>query len=298
MFLKNTPKNKKSMTISTIGLLSSLLITLPIHAQIISGFDVEVGINATENGMGNIQVKNVFLHGSSERIPLSRDYNTKEKIVPTTFGRPDIPDYNKPHKTDDPGWMMESDERWNNGVLWYRALGNLEYWSPETQAWGTPLPNGEKITLFGGIPADVLIDNDPEEIELYRNGTQWGAEGIQGPAEMVVEDIEGGIHIHKDFCITDAEGTCFSFTGSGRRRHDRASETGNPAAGAYRIKMQLFSDAKNEQGQAIHQDSQPYFIVFRQNISENQFIMALNSLTEAPENESKAVPATGILIMN
>ncbi|MCD9458162.1 hypothetical protein [Marinibactrum halimedae] len=271
---------------------------IEVHGQSVnlpSHFDVDVTVRQTPQG-AQLFINQHIVDGN-DVYPLPVDYDTRHLLVPSVFGTPDAPVNDIPHKTDDPGWLMSASDMLDDEILWFRALGELRYWSPDTQSWETELTGGEQVILYGGLPPGVLF-GDPEELAFWQSGTQWSQQGVEGPTESVIEYVNGGIHAHLDFCVKDSEGTCVSFTRRGRRLTGGISDTGNPQPGAYLIEMQMFSTAEVESGVKKYRDSEPFFIIFRQGISEEEFLLAQQSLVSVPQIETQPVPAAGILIMN
>ncbi|MEX2963346.1 hypothetical protein [Microbulbifer sp. TYP-18] len=222
-----------------------------------------------------------ILVDSAGTFPLSVD--TGNIVVPADFG-----DFaGGPHKTDDPGWVVNAGDLAPGENLWFRALGALRYWDPNLEAWGSPV-NGERVRYFGAIPIEVLLGNDPDELAFYEQGTIWSNAGIEGPIESPIDQAapDGSIHTHLDFCVEAADGDC-SLSGIGH--------TGNPSTGAYLIELQLFSDAGAGEK---YRTSRPIQVLLNNGLAGDQCGTAINALIQ-PTNvdSSKALPGAGVLIM-
>lgn len=214
-----------------------------------------------------------------------RDYAAQRVLIPANFG-----DFSGgPYKTDDPGWVVHAGDLLAGEVLQYRALGNLLFWDSAQQNWTTVMPRGETVRLFGEVPTDILLRNDPTELAFYRQGTIWNANGVAGPLEAAIQvaDTSGAVHAHLDFCVQDSGGDC-SIPGLGY--------SGTPTVGAYLIELQIFSSAMNN-GRAKYRSSNPLFIVLNRGLSQSEFRAAVEARTKAPANLRRQIPASGILII-
>lgn len=197
-----------------------------------------------------------------------------------------------PYLTDDPGWFMEPGFLVGGEDLRFRALGALRYWNPTTRSWQDTVPDGETVRIFGGVPADIVPDlfADPELFDFWLDGTVWTTAGIEGPVEALVAKTQAGgdgnVHSHLDFCIQNASGDCPARIG------------GNPAKGAYRIELELFSGAQAGEG-SKYIDSGPVLIVLGNRLTPDELQQAVDSLTQAPQSGQTVpkIPAAGILIM-
>lgn len=215
-----------------------------------------------------------------------RDYATQRVLIPANFG-----DFaGGPYKTDDPGWVVVAGELLAGEILQYRALGSLLFWNNTQQHWSNELPRGETVRLFGDVPTEVLLRNDPVELEFYRSGTVWSASGIDGPREAVIQsaDATGAVHAHLDFCVQDSGGDC-SVPGLGH--------SGAPTDGAYLIELQIFSSA-SENGGAKYRSSNPLYIVLNRGLSQSDFKIAVEARAQAPTiTPNQQIPASGVLII-
>lgn len=208
---------------------------------------------------------------------------TGSTVVPADFG-----DFaGGPHKTDDPGWVVNAGNLLSGENLWFRALGHLQYWDPALNQWGET-PAGERVRYFGAIPATVFIRNDPEELAFYQQGTIWSAGDLVGPLESPIDQAanDGSIHTHLDFCLEAANGDC-SQPGNGH--------TGNPARGAYLITVQLFSDAGVGDK---YIPSRPIQVMLNNGLNDTECGAAISALiTPASIDNTEARPAAGVFIM-
>lgn len=197
-----------------------------------------------------------------------------------------------PHLTDDPGWFIEPGFLIDGEDLRFRALGALSYWDPAVGIWQNTVPNGETVRIFGGVPSDIIADlfADLDLFQFWLDGTIWSTDGIEGPPEAVIAETRSGdngqVHSHLDFCIQDAGGDCPSSIG------------GNPAAGAYRIELELFSSAQAGTANK-YVDSRPVMIVLGYELTPDQLQAAVDSLTQIPPSTQDVpqLPASGVLIM-
>lgn len=216
-----------------------------------------------------------------------RDFASKRVLVPANFG-----DFaGGPYKTDDPGWVVIAGGLLPGEALCYRALGQLQFWDNALQRWTTAAPRAETVRLFGEVPGEVLLRNDPAEIAHYQQGTVWTIDGLAGPREAVIQvaDSSGAVHAHLDFCVQDATGDC-TLPGLGH--------SGAPSVGAYLIELQLFV-AVVEGGRAKYRSSNPLFIVLNRGLSTADFQRAVKSRTAPPPTvPSQQLPAAGILILS
>ena len=240
-------------------------------------FDVQINVepSAVEGGRIIADPDGVF--------PV--DFNTRRPIITGDFG-----DFaGGPHKTDDPGWLIDSGEMLEGEILWFRAMNTFLFWSSEQEQWTETVSNGERVILFGLIPTDVILGNDPVQIAFYEKGTAWTAMGIDGPEAAPIEQYRGGIHAHLDFCVQDSGGDC---------KKRGIGHTGNPSVGAYLIELQLFSDASVD-GKKKYLDSESLYIVLNNGLSNDELEAAKAALISPAQtdDDSEALPAAGILIM-
>ena len=195
-----------------------------------------------------------------------------------------------PHKTDDPGWVVEPGAFLANDVLRFRALGSLSFYDRQLGKWLSEPPAGERVRFFGAIPPDVFIGGDPAELAFYQQGTIWSSEGLEGPTESAIEQAasDGSIHTHLDFCVEDSTGDC-SLPGIGN--------TGNPAVGAYMIELQLFSDATEGQNQPRYLDADPVKVILNNGLIADECEAAIGALSQRDTSPQDRTPASGILII-
>ena len=218
----------------------------------------------------------------------SLEASTRSLLIPADFG-----DFGGgPHKTDDPGWVINPGDFVPNEVLWFRALDSLSFYDRDTEQWLAEPPGGERVRFFGAVPPDVFINGDPEELEFYRQGTIWSASGLSGPRESAIEQAatDGSIHSHLDFCVEDPSGDC-SEPGVGG--------TGNPSVGAYLIELQLFSDAANSDDSPRYLDAYPIKVILNNGLVADECSSAIEALNRrAPDSPELPTPASGVLILS
>lgn len=193
-----------------------------------------------------------------------------------------------PHKTDDPGWVINSGGFSAGENLWFRALGTLRYWNPTIKQWSLP-PAGERVRYYGAIPGDLFLEGNEDKLEEHKQGTIWAANSLTGPIDSPIDqaDSNGGIHTHLDFCLEAADGDC-SIPGVGH--------TGNPAVGGYLIELQLFSDA-NSAGK--YTPSRPIQVMLNNGLDASECGAAISALiAPAAVDSSAAQPGAGVLIMS
>jgi len=242
-------------------------------------FDAVVSLTppATPGARIEVDVANTF----------PRDFTSKRVLIPANFG-----DFaGGPYKTDDPGWVVTAGGLLPGEALRYRALGQLRFWDNTLQRWTATTPRAETVRLFGEVPGEVLLRNDPQEIAHYQQGTVWRVEGLAGPREAVIQaaDGNGAVHAHLDFCIQDKTGDC-SLPGLGH--------SGTPSVGAYLIELQLFV-AVVESGRTKYRSSNPLFIVLNRGLSTEDFQRAVKARTAPPPSApNQRLPAAGILILS
>ncbi|MFK8017460.1 MAG: hypothetical protein AB8G17_18700 [Gammaproteobacteria bacterium] len=197
-----------------------------------------------------------------------------------------------PHKTDDPGWVINPGDFAANDVLWFRALDALSFYDRDSGRWLSEPPAGERVRFFGAVPPEVFINGDPEELAFYRQGTIWSGDGLAGPLESAIEQAaaDGSIHSHLDFCVEDSTGDC-SAPGIG--------QTGSPSVGAYLIELQLFSDATNGDSAPSYLDADPVKVILNNGLVADECASALEALSlRDPASPAPRTPASGILIIS
>ena len=224
--------------------------------------------------------------GSADFV-FSLEADSRSLLVPADFR-----DFGGgPHKTDDPGWVVDPGDFEANDVLWFRALGSLSFFDRQLGAWQSSTPGGERVRFFGAIPPDVFLGGDADELAFYQQGTIWSADGLDGPIESAIEQAasDGSIHSHLDFCLEDSTGDC-SLPGIGN--------TGNPAVGAYMIELQLFSDSTDGQSEQVYLDADPVKIILNNGLIADECAQAIDALSRrnaaAPPEPT---PASGVLII-
>ncbi|WP_025871381.1 PEP-CTERM sorting domain-containing protein [Methylobacillus glycogenes] len=167
----------------------------------------------------------------------------------------------------------------------FRALGQLNYWSPESQSWGVA-GNNANITLYGGIPVDAWLNymlnpgnaTYAAQYQYYANGTVFGGNGVSGPVTALIDGAgsNGSFHSHLDWKVSDAA-----------------------AAGVYMLTLQVWSPTL-ENGVQKYLDSDPFHVVFKTaGISQAQFDQAFDQriAVAVPEPESYALLLLGLAVV-
>lgn len=215
------------------------------------------------------------------------EVSSRELLIPADFG-----DFGGgPHKTDDPGWVIDPGDFQPDDVLWFRALGTLSFYDRDTRQWLDEPPAGERVRFFGAVPPDVFINGDPDELEFYRQGTIWSGSSLEGPVESAIEQAaaDGSVHTHLDFCVEDSTGDC-SAPGIGL--------TGNPTVGAYLIELQLFSDATDSHSEPSYRDADPVKVILNHGLIAEECSSAIEALIRRdPDAAQPPTPASGVLII-
>ena len=215
------------------------------------------------------------------------DVSSRELLIPADFG-----DFGGgPHKTDDPGWVIDPGDFEPDDVLWFRALGSLSFYDRESDRWLSEPPAGERVRFFGAVPPDVFINNDPDELAFYRQGTIWSGAGLAGPLESAIEQaaVDGSVHTHLDFCVEGSDGDC---------TEPGLGQTGNPTVGAYLIELQLFSDATDGDDTPRYRDADPVKVILNHGLIAEECSSAIEALIRRDADAAQApTPASGVLII-
>lgn len=191
------------------------------------------------------------------RLPF--DAVTGYRIFPAYFG-----DFaGGLYATANPGFQAFAGAFVQGEEIHFRALGTLLYWTPASGKW-TAAPAGVKLTLYGGIPAEVILgySTDPvrwaDQYAYYQAGTRYDGQGITGPLTALIDDAKtnGTFHSHLDWKISSASGT--------------------PPVGAYMLTLELWSPTLSG-GQPKYLASQPFHVIFERGITEAQMLDAFNS---------------------
>jgi hypothetical protein len=225
-------------------------------------FDVEL---KTSNGpvAGSRLVTALF--GDLGITVLPVDAVTGYKIFPGYFG--DLE--GGPYLTDDPGFQAFSGTFLRREEIHFRALGTLQHWDPASGRWAAA-PADVKVTLFGGIPVEVIVgytENPALWADLYNYyaaGTRYGSTALEGPPTALIDDAgsSGSFHAHLDWKITAA--------------------SGEPPVGAYMVTLELWSPATQANGQAKYLPSEPIHVVFERGITAAQLQAAIQARVSPP----------------
>lgn len=191
------------------------------------------------------------------------DFDTGYGVFPANFS--DLK--GGPYLTDNPGFQSFAGQFQPNEEVWFRAVGSLQYLAPGAGSWVAADPGGG-IRLYGAIPDDIVFDfvyNGTRESEynFYAGGTLFHGGGISGPtsAPIGLAGRTGSLHYHLNWGL---EGTA-----QGRK-------------GSFMLEMQVFSSATIAGGAAKYQISDPFFIIFRNDVTDDQFASAMRTLTQPP----------------
>lgn len=186
-----------------------------------------------------------------------------------------------PKLTDDPGFQAFNNSFLYGEELHFRAVGELEYWNPQTSSWGAAA-NGSTVTLYGGIPVDVWLNYMMEpgnptyisQYQYYSNGTVFSGQGVSGPSTALIDGAspQGSFHSHLDWKVSDAA-----------------------SAGVYKLSLQIWSPT-TVNGLAKYQDSDPFHVVFKTSgISQSQYDSAFAQLvTPVPEASTYSMLLIGL----
>ncbi|MBL8533081.1 MAG: PEP-CTERM sorting domain-containing protein [Betaproteobacteria bacterium] len=205
------------------------------------------------------------------------DHDTGLLIFPANFNDFD----GGPYSTDNPGFQTFAGQFLPHEELHFRALEHLWYLPVGGTQWQSA-PSGGGIRLYGSIPDDVAFDYSyygvrEAEYLYYAGGTLFSGDGITGPvtAPITAASGLGGMHYHLDW---DLEGAA------------------QAAKGTYLLKMSLFSSAQVG-GSDKYMPSDPFYIIFRNDVTDGQFAIALKTMTvpaPVPEPSTWALFAGGI----
>lgn len=206
------------------------------------------------------------------------DHDTGLFIFPANFS--DLP--GGAYSTDNPGFQTFAGQFLPYEELHFRALEHLWYLPVGGAQWQSA-PSGGGIRLYGSIPEDVAFDYAyyglrEDEYLLYAGGTLFSPDGITGRVTAPItaaSDPAGGMHYHLDW---DLEGTAQS------------------AKGTYLLRMSLFSSAQTG-GSEKYLPSDPFYVIFRNDVTDSQFAAALRTMTSpppVPEPSTWALVAAGL----
>jgi hypothetical protein len=214
------------------------------------------------------------------------EHGTGTLIVPANFN--DAP--GGPFATDNPGFQSFAGQFLPNEELRFRAHDRLRYLPSGGTEWVDAAPGGG-IRLMGSIPEDIVFDyvyNGTREAEYlyYEGGTLFAGNGVIGPQEAPIAGASsrGAFHLHLDWYLE----------GSARA-----------AKGTYLVEMSLFSTAVSG-GVPKYLESDRFHVIFRNDVTNDQFGAAMRTLTDAPaaavvsgvpEPETWALAAVGLAIV-
>ncbi len=229
--------------------------------------------------------------GSQITVDFYGDFDLAGKLpIDSASGHKLFPGYfddleGGPRATDDPGFQAFAGTFKYGEEVHFRALGQLNYWSPESQSWGVA-GNNANITLYGGIPVDAWLNymlnpgnaTYAAQYQYYANGTVFGGNGVSGPVTALIDGAgsNGSFHSHLDWKVSDAA-----------------------AAGVYMLTLQVWSPTL-ENGVQKYLDSDPFHVVFKTaGISQAQFDQAFDQriAVAVPEPESYALLLLGLAVV-
>jgi hypothetical protein len=225
-------------------------------------FDVEL---RTDKGpvVGSRILTNFFGDAVGDAgLPI--DAESGYRIFPAYFG--DFPGGR--YATANPGFQAFGGAFLLGEQIHFRALGSLRFWSPLSGKW-EPAAAGVKLTLYGGIPPEVVLgysSNPPawaDQYAYYQAGTRFERHGISGTLTALIDDVKAGgvFHSHLDWKI--------------------AAATGKPPVGAYMVALELWSPALVG-GQPKYLASQPFHVIFEAGISPAEMQQAFAARISPP----------------
>jgi hypothetical protein len=206
------------------------------------------------------------------------EHATGRRIFPANFADP----AGGPYSTDNPGFQSFAGQFVRDEELHFRAQGILRYLAVGATDWVTAPYGG--VRLFGAIPDDIVFDyvfngTRQAEYEFYEAGTLFSGTGITGPvtAPIGAASAFGSMHYHLDW---DLEGS-----------------SAQAAKGAYLLTMSVFSTAMAG-STPKYIESEPFNVLFRNGITDQQFGAAMQTLTAspAPEPSTWAMLGSGFLL--
>jgi hypothetical protein len=169
--------------------------------------------------------------------------------------------------TDNPGFQSLAGQFAASELIFYRAHGALDLWTPG-DAWHATL-GGEAMALYGGLPPELASpcrrNPDSAACAPYMDGTRFTKDGVQNtPTALVgVASTAGAFHSHLDFELLDTDG------GPG------------PAVGAYAMTLSLWSRAAVG-GVPKYVESDAFLVVLNHGLSNEHYRDAIRSLVVRP----------------
>lgn len=225
-------------------------------------FDVEL---RTDKGpVSGSRIQTDFFGDLPLAGKLPFDAQSGYRIFPAYFG--DFP--GGKYATANPGFQAFGGTFVQGEEIHFRALGGLLYWSPASGKWG-PAASGVKITLYGGIPPEVVLgySSNPalwaDRYAYYQAGTRFETEGVSGPLTALIDDVKAGgsFHSHLDWKI--------------------AASTGKPPVGAYMLTLELWSPTLDGV-RPKYLASQPFHVIFEAGITAAQMQQAFDARISPP----------------
>ncbi len=242
--------------------LLALMLWLLSAAAMAQHFDVELRTDKGPVAGSRIQTDFFGDLGLAGQLPF--DAQSGYRIFPAYFG--DFP--GGKYKTANPGFQAFGGTFLQGELIHFRALGSLLFWNPSTGKWG-PAASGVKVTLFGGIPPEVVLgySTNPalwtDQYAYYQAGTRFETSGISGPLTALIDDVKvgGSFHSHLDWKISNT--------------------SGNPPVGAYMVTLELWSPTLVG-GQPKYLASQPFHVIFEAGINAAQMEQAFAARITPP----------------
>lgn len=245
------------------GLLALALVALPVGAQ---HLDVKVSTSggAVAGSRIELDVYGDLAWYLAQAGGLPQHYLYGYHIFPSNFSDRK----GGPYLTDNPGFQSFRDQFVGGEAIGFTASGRLEYLAPGGTRWEVA-PSGGGVRLYGAIPDDVVFDyvvNGARESEylFYAGGTLFGGDGISGPvtAPIGLAKADGSLHYHLNWSL---EGTAQAHRGT------------------FLAELRILSMA-TEGGAPKYVPSDPFYVMFRNDVSDAEYAEALRTLIVAPSS--------------
>lgn len=209
---------------------------------------------------------------------LPTDFETGKDIYVTAFTHYV---FSGQHATDNPGFQSAAGSLAGNEIVYYKALGVMEFWNPATGAWDIA-PDNVQIRLAGGLVQKTVVDQScglvwcPPKTTFENSFTTYSGKGVSGAESLIVgrAAANGSFHSHLDWFLETTPGAA----------------NGGPA-GAYLVEMSLFSDQRPT-------PSDPFYILFNNQLSNDQFQAAVSSRVLDPSLAEVPIPAAFFLMVS
>lgn len=184
---------------------------------------------------------------------LPTDFETGKDIYVTAFTHFL---FSGQHATANPGFQSVAGALDGREVVFYQALGVMEFWNPATRDWDIA-PDNVRIRLAGGRLLNPIVDQSCGRLicpPITQGFTNYSGKGVSGAESLIVgrAAANGSLHTHLNWFLETTPGAA----------------NGGPA-GAYLVEMSLFSDKRPTR-------SDPFYILFNNQLSSEQFKEALS----------------------